>query len=52
MAEQNSSYEFTAVDSNDILAERQQAWEGFTRFLTFGIIATVVVMVGLLVFVA
>lgn len=52
MAEQQSSYEFTAVDSKDILAERQRGWESFTQFTTWSIAGLVVVLVGLLVFVA
>ncbi len=51
MAEQQSSYEFVAVSAKDILAERQRGWEGFTQFATWGIAATVVVLVALAVFV-
>ena len=51
MAEQQSSYEFVAVSAKDILAERQRGWEGFTQFVTWGIVATVVVLVALAVFV-
>jgi hypothetical protein len=51
MAEQQSSYEFTAVTSQDILKDRQDAWEGFTQFATYGIAATVVVLVALAIFV-
>ena len=51
MAEQQSSYEFVAVSAKDILAERQRGWEGFTQFVTWGIVATVVVRVALAVFV-
>ncbi len=52
MAEQQSSYEFTAVSSRDILAERQRGWESFTRFTTWSVAATVLLLVLLAVFVA
>jgi urea transporter len=45
-------YEFSAVDAKDILAERQSTWEGFSQFLTWSIVATVVVLIGMLLFVA
>ncbi|WP_149539392.1 preprotein translocase subunit SecE [Siccirubricoccus phaeus] len=52
MAEQQQHYEFAAVDSKDILAERQHAWEGFTQFVAWGIGATVLLLLALLIFVA
>lgn len=52
MAEQQSSYEFTAVESKDILAERRALWESFTSGTTFVVAATVVVLVALALFVA
>ncbi len=51
MAEQQSNYEFVAVTAQDLLAERQRGWQGFTQFVTYGIVATVVVLVALAVFV-
>ncbi len=51
MAEQQSSYEFQAVDAKEILAERQAEWERFTRFTTWAVGATVVVLVLLAIFV-
>jgi hypothetical protein len=45
-------YEFSAVESKDILAERQRGWEGFTQFLTWSVVATAVVLIGMLIFVA
>ena len=51
MAEQHSSYEFTAVDAKDILAERQRGWEGFTQFTTWSIAVTVFILVMLTIFV-
>ncbi|MCO6419128.1 preprotein translocase subunit SecE [Siccirubricoccus sp. KC 17139] len=52
MAEHQQHYEFAAVDSKDILAEREQGWEGFTQFITWGIGITVLVLLALLLFVA
>ncbi|WP_205083202.1 aa3-type cytochrome c oxidase subunit IV [Paracraurococcus ruber] len=51
MAEKES-YEFGAVNGQDLLADRQRGWEGFTQFVTYGVVATVVVLLGLLLFVA
>ncbi len=50
MAEQQASYQFETVTSNDILAERQSGWEGFTRFSTWAIGAIVVVLVLMAIF--
>ena len=51
MAEQQSSYEFTAVTAQDILKNRQDGWAGFTSFMTYGVVATIVVLVALAIFV-
>lgn len=51
MAEQQSSYEFVAVSAQDILAERQSSWHGFTTFVTWGIGLTVAVLVAMAIFV-
>ena len=51
MAEQHG-YDFSPVEAKDILADRQRGWDGFTQFLTYGVIATVVVLLALLLFVA
>jgi hypothetical protein len=45
-------YEFSAVEAKDILADRQRGWEGFTQFLTWGVVATAAVLIGMLLFVA
>lgn len=50
MAEQ-THYEFTAVTAKDILAEHTQEWSQFTRFVTWGVAAVVVGLLGLLIFV-
>lgn len=52
MAEQQSSYEFTAVEAKDILAERKALWESFTTGTTWVVAATVVALIGLALFVA
>ena len=51
MAEHQESYEFSAVKTKDILAERERNWEGFTQFLTWSILVTALVLIALLVFV-
>jgi hypothetical protein len=51
VAEQHG-YEFSAVDTKDIVADRERGWEGFTQFVTYGVIATVVLLLALLLFVA
>ena len=51
MAEHHTSYEFSAVDSKDILAERQRSWEGFTQFVTWSIAATAVVLILMVIFI-
>ncbi len=51
MAEQQSSYELSAVDSKDILAERQRGWDGFVQFVIWSVAATVLLLLFLLVFV-
>lgn len=51
MAEQHG-YDFSPVDTKEILVERQRGWDGFTQFLTYSVIATVVVLLALLLFVA
>lgn len=44
MAEQQTSYEFVEVKSEDILRERQAAWDGFSRFAAWSIGATAVIL--------
>jgi hypothetical protein len=52
LAEEQSSYNFATVTADDILADRERGWEGFTQFLVWAIAATVLVLVGLAIFVA
>ncbi|MDN3565272.1 aa3-type cytochrome c oxidase subunit IV [Paeniroseomonas aquatica] len=52
MAEHQQNYEFSAIDSNEILADRQKSWEGFVQFATWGVGVTVVILLAMLVFVA
>ena len=49
MAEQQTAFEFSAVDSKDLLAERQRGWESFTRFATWsiGLIAVVLILMAI-----
>lgn len=48
MAEQQS-YEFIEVKAADIMAERQELWGGFTRFVTWstGLIVVTLVLIYL-----
>ncbi len=52
MAEHREHYDFGAVDEKALLADRQQGWEGFVQFSTWGIVITVLLLLGLLLFVA
>ena len=53
MAEhKDDSYEFSAVEAKEILAERERGWENFTQFLIWSLVATAVVLIGMLVFIA
>lgn len=52
MAEHQDGFEFSAVETKDIVAERQAEWARFTQFVTWGIGVLVVLLVGLLLFVA
>jgi hypothetical protein len=51
VAEQ-TQYEFSAVEAKDIIATHTRGWEGFTQFVTYGVIGVVVVLLLLLIFVA
>mgnify|MGYP002777223454 FL=1 len=50
MAEQHSHYDFAAVDSKDILAERQEEWTRFTQFVTGAAVLTAVILVLMAIF--
>ena len=52
MAEQQSNYELSAVDSNDILEERQRGWDRFTQFVTWSVALTALTLALLAIFVA
>ena len=53
MAEhKDDSFEFSAVDAKDILSERERSWESFTQFITWSIVVTAVVLIGMLVLIA
>lgn len=51
VAEQHG-YEFSTVDAKDVIAVHERGWEGFTQFVTYAVIAIVVVLLALLLFVA
>lgn len=51
MAE-DTHYDFAAIDSKDILADRQKSWEGFVRFATWGVGITVAILLAMFFFVA
>ncbi len=50
MAEQQTHYDFVAVDSKDILAERQEEWSAFIRFTTISCVAIAVVLALMAIF--
>jgi hypothetical protein len=52
VAEHQQNYDSGAVDDKALLADRQQGWEGFVQFSTWGIVITVLLLLGLLLFVA
>ena len=51
MADQQH-YDNAPTDMQEILADRERGWEGFLQFMTWGIVATVILLLGLLLFVA
>lgn len=51
MAEQ-TQYEFSAIEAKEVIAVHERGWEGFTQFVTYGVVAVVLVLLALLVFVA
>jgi len=51
VAEHQDNSQSGAVEAPDILTERQAEWARFTRFVTWGIGATVLLLVALLLFV-
>ena len=52
MAEHQESYEFSAVEAKEILADRERGWEGFKQFLIWSLLVSALVLIALLVFVA
>lgn len=50
MAEQQTHYDFVAVDSKDILADRQQEWHAFTRFTTISCVAIAIILAAMAIF--
>ena len=51
MAEQ-THYEFAAIEAKDVIATHERGWEGFTQFVTYGVVAVVALLLLLLLFVA
>jgi hypothetical protein len=50
VAEQQRSSEFAAVTANDILADRQNEWQRFTRFVTWAVVIVAAVLILLAIF--
>jgi uncharacterized integral membrane protein len=48
----DDSYEFSAVEAKEILTERERGWEAFSQFITWSILATALVLILMLVFIA
>lgn len=51
MAE-HTQYEFSAIEAKDVIATHERGWEGFTQFVTYGVVIVVLLLLALLVFVA
>ena len=51
MAE-HTQYEFSAIEAKDVIDTHERGWEGFTQFVTYGVVAVVVLLLALLLFVA
>jgi hypothetical protein len=51
VAEQ-THYEFAAIEAKDVIATHERGWEGFTQFVTYGVVAVVALLLLLLLFVA
>jgi hypothetical protein len=47
MAEQQTHYEFVTVETKDILADRQQGWESFTKLTTWAIGVIIFLLVAI-----
>ena len=47
MTEQQTQYELVTVQSEDILANRQQEWAGFTKAITYAVAVVVFVLVAI-----
>ncbi|WP_431281602.1 aa3-type cytochrome c oxidase subunit IV [Humitalea sp. 24SJ18S-53] len=50
MAEQSHPVEFVEVRAQDILANREAAWESFGKAATYGIAAVAALLVLMLIF--
>ena len=50
MAEQQSSYDFVAVDAKDLLADRQDEWRRLTWFVTLAAGSCAVVLILMAIF--
>lgn len=44
-------FDKSMAEQQEILADRQRGWEGFTQFLTWSVVVTVVLLLALLLFV-
>jgi hypothetical protein len=51
VAEQ-THYEFAAIEAKDVIATHERGWEGFTQFVTYGVVAVVALLLLLLLLVA
>ena len=50
MAEQQQSYEFVEVKAADILRDRQEEWNRFTRYMTWSVGLIVLLLAGMAIF--
>jgi len=51
VAEQTTHYEFSAVTAKDVLPEHARGWAQFTGFLTWSVVAIVLLLLALWAFV-
>ena len=52
VADQQDQYDFASAEAKDMVADRERSWQGFTRTVTWGVIAVVVLLLLLLFFFA
>jgi Bacterial aa3 type cytochrome c oxidase subunit IV len=49
---QQDQYDFSSAEAKELVADHERSWQSFTRALVWGVAIVVVVLLGLLLFVA